>query len=480
MAKSSAPHPRIDAKTFERMLLDINVPDEALRPYVVESATETGAFGPVVQANSANVVAPLTEAAVLLGSLNGVARWRRQQRYRRKVADWAGIRIVSEGDSWFQYPLLLTDVIDWLSEPYAILSLDAAGDLLSDMVRQGELVTAVVQEKPHAVLLSGGGNDLLGGSRLSTALMPFEPGRPAEAYLGNAFENNLKAVLGDYEQLFSRLSQVAPQTPILAHVYDHAIPANGRWLGRPLSEIGITDPALQRGIVTVIVDRFHAALAELASQYAHVRVVDTRGAVRDDRWHDELHPTDGGYRSVAHLFGLAIAEATGTEPPNLVSEAAVESGPLFDSRDEAELALLLLDQHQEHAFLREIGRREALAKAGDPLAEEPLAVYPSSLEAFYPDLPVLGQNAVAMASQVAIGAFCDPGGQARSVLAGALHAGRAAVVRHLASVLSGQAMPVSARALMMAAVLTRRVDGLDVDAMCQGWAAMGESTAIPD
>lgn len=479
MPDSSKRQPRIDAETFERMLLDINVPDEALRPYLVESATETGAFGPVVQANSATVVAPTTEAAVLLASLNGIARWRRQQRYRRKIADWAGVRIVSEGDSWFQYPFLLTDVIDWLSEPYAVFSLDAAGDLLSDIVRQGELITAVVQEKPHVVLLSGGGNDLLGGSRLSAALLPYEPGRPAEAYLDDAFENNLRAVLIDYEQLFSRLTQVAPQTPILTHVYDHAMPANGRWLGRPLSAIGITDPALQREIVRAIVDRFHTALVRLAGKFTNIRVIDTRGTVRDDRWHDELHPNDGGYRAVARLFARAIADATGTVPPDLALESAVESGPL-DARDEADLALLLLDQHQEHAFVREIGRREALAQAHDPRAEEPLAVYPSSLEALYPDLQVLGQHVVAMARQVAFAECCGPGGQAHRALEQAVQAGPAAVVRHLASIISGQATPVGARALMVAAMLTRRIDSFDASALCQNWAAMIGSAANPN
>ena len=292
------------------------------------------------------------------------------------------------------------------------------------------------------MLLSGGGNDLLGGSRLTTAVLPFESDRPAEAYLGDAFDANLTAVLSGYEHLFSRLQQVAPQTPILTHVYDHAVPANGRWLGRPLADIGIVDPVLQREIVCAIVDRFHAALVRLADTFAVVRVIDTRGSVHDDRWHDELHPTDDGYRSVARLFADAIAQATRTEPPDVATEAALEAIPRAVS-DDAERALLLLGQHQEPAFLREIGRRESLTQASDPLSEEPLAVYPSSLEGLYPDLEELGQRVVAAASQVAFAMCCGSGEQARSALEERVRAGPAAVVRHLATVLAAQSAPAS-------------------------------------
>ena len=87
--------------------------------------------------------------------------------YRKKIAvGWSGLRIVSEGDSWFQYPFLLDDVIDQLFDQFAIFSLDAAGDLLQDMKKQDELSGAITAEQPQVVLLSGGGNDLLGDGRL--------------------------------------------------------------------------------------------------------------------------------------------------------------------------------------------------------------------------------------------------------------------------------------------------------------------------
>jgi len=127
----------ISARELESMLLDIDVPDAQIRPFLIDSVEDSTPLNPVVKANPARVadVSPL-EAAVALASLNGISRWRRHRRYLRKIDGWKGLRIVSEGDSWFQYPLLLDDVIDHLFDRYAILSLDAAGDLMADIMRQ--------------------------------------------------------------------------------------------------------------------------------------------------------------------------------------------------------------------------------------------------------------------------------------------------------------------------------------------------------
>src|SRR5690606_26709353 len=135
--------------------------------------------------------------------------------------------------------------------------------------------------------------------------------------------------------------RIAPRTPVLCHVYDHAMPTqSGRWLGKPLALAGIEDPELQRAIIRVIVDRFHAALSELVGRYPQVRLVDTRGTVRG-RWHDELHPTDAGYATVARRFAAAIAEATGTAEPDLGAgtdvEAALESLPVNEGTGAAGL-----------------------------------------------------------------------------------------------------------------------------------------------
>jgi lysophospholipase L1-like esterase len=451
----------ISLAELQRMLADIDVPDAQIRPFLVESAEESSPLNPVVKINPTKIDADLAEAAVALSSLNGVARWRRQRQYRRKIGTWQGVRIVSEGDSWFQYPFLLDDVIDQLFDAYAILSLDAAGDLLSDMVRQNELVSAVVQERPDLVLLSGGGNDLLGGSRLARVLPSYEPSRGPEAYLGDEFEANLRQVIADYETLVMRLGSVAPTTRILCHSYDHAIPANGRWLGRPLAAIGIAEPRLQREIIRCIVDRFHQELSRLAERHANVRLVDCRGVVDDKLWHDELHPANAGFRAVAVRFARAIGEATGT--PAGITEAmsaqvgteAVAPAPASSLSDQA---LALLSTYSEPVLLREIGRRKMLADAegGDGAADSPLLVYRTSVEGVFPEQLALGRQIADAAAHALPTVLADVDDRARPDPAQTLREGDGSLTSRAAASLSGHAGLSASASALLAAVLVSR------------------------
>lgn len=442
---------RISVKQLESMLLDIDVPDAQIRPYLAESLEESTSLNPVVKVNPAKVEmmprAGALEGAVALASLNSISRWRRQQRYRRKIGGWQGLRIVSEGDSWFQYPFLLDDVIDNLFDKYAIYSLDAAGDLISDMVKQNELAAAVVQERPDVVLLSGGGNDVLGGSRLASILPPFEAGRPAGHYLGPDFDANLRKVLNDYELLITRLRAIKPDLRIVCHSYDHAIPANGRWLGRPLAKIGIEDPQLQREIVRLIVDRFHDELTGMAARYPNMRLVDCRRVVQSHRWHDELHPNNEGFRAVAQLFDRAIVAQGGVEA---AVDGALEAIKLPEAMEAdlpapsmAEQAQELLAAYSEPILLREIGRRKKLADVRDPAAGDVVAVYRTSSEEVFPEQLELGRQ------------LADDATRAASDAIGGREADGAMVAQAAASLSGFAGLPAAGTAMLAAVVVAR-------------------------
>lgn len=406
----------ISIDELEAMLLDPDIPDSALRPYLMESSAESGSFEPVVRINPAMVEETMLESALLLSSLNGIARRRRQERYRRAVAAGNPLRLVSEGDSWFQYPLLLDDVIDHLFQQHAIFSLDAAGDLVADMVEQSrELVAAIAAEDPAVILLSGGGNDLLGEGRLASALRPFDPALAPEEYLGPAFEANLRAILGSWEELLATVRGIAPGTPILCHSYDHAIPAKGRWLGKPMRRLGITDPALQRALIRLMVDRFHAELTALAARMTGVEVIDCRGAVRG-RWHDELHPTNAGYRDVAARFAARIAALTGRAAvPGGVPEALEGMG---DGDDLAEAVAAPADPAKamagwpDDALKAEIGLRALSRDAGDSDGFE-LSLL--SLEATVPAFPAAADALLARARNEGVAALGLPADLAQMV-----------------------------------------------------------------
>ena len=98
---------------------------------------------------------------------NWWSRKRRNQFYNQNILRFPErIRIVSEGDSWFQHPLVM-DIIDHLHRIYNIYCVAAAGDTLRNYFSReksnGEyFIDALDEKKPSFFLISGGGNDILG------------------------------------------------------------------------------------------------------------------------------------------------------------------------------------------------------------------------------------------------------------------------------------------------------------------------------
>lgn len=381
---------KIDRAELERMLMDPDVPDSAIRPYLQLDPLESRALQPVVVPNPARVHYPKTEAAVALASLNGVDRWRRQQRYARKIKGWTGLRVVAEGDSWFQYPLLIDDVIDHLFDRWAIYCVSAAGDLLRDMARQDEITAAVISQRPHVLLLSAGGNDVLGGGALQRYLKPFAAGLSAADYVTAGFDTLLDASLAIYAGLIEK-ALTAGAGRVVLHCYDYAIARDGRWLGRPMAGIGIHDRALQRAIVRVLIDRFHEGLQAMARRFPdRVAIADTRGSVPDGEWYDELHPTSLGFGFPARLIRIA-AEGGAVETPEIAMTELPASERVLPVADDAALYGLLAAD--EEALIAEIGRREAI-----------LSVSPEAAEMMVLELPTAGTESV-------LGSFRELGGR---------------------------------------------------------------------
>ena len=83
--------------------------------------SESGPFDPSVVPDPARLTTPEgefdVESAMRWG--NAISRWRRQTRFTNLIAQ--GVRkpvLVSEGDSWFQFPFLIDDVVDHLNKDF--------------------------------------------------------------------------------------------------------------------------------------------------------------------------------------------------------------------------------------------------------------------------------------------------------------------------------------------------------------------------
>jgi endonuclease/exonuclease/phosphatase family metal-dependent hydrolase len=103
---------KISLHEFQRRLRDPDFPEQDLVPYISIDESTSTAFNPALQPNPDTVDVGQLEGAVLMRVFNRASRLRRKLAYERRIGAGATLRIVSEGDSWFQYPFLLKDVLD--------------------------------------------------------------------------------------------------------------------------------------------------------------------------------------------------------------------------------------------------------------------------------------------------------------------------------------------------------------------------------
>ncbi|NJM33848.1 MAG: hypothetical protein HC850_03090 [Rhodomicrobium sp.] len=346
-----APLPRISLEEFTRRLSDPSIPEASLRPYLIADERLSKPFAPAFVPNPELVEIPedLAEAeglqAMALGNL--LARRRRQAAFRiRRIAGDARPVLVSEGDSWFEFPWYLEDVIDCLGEDFSIWSLDAAGDTLKTIADEREYLPALreFRSSVKAFLFSASGNDIIGEDMfeidgqsvprpvISQMLRPFAGGLTARDYFDtDMFRGRIGFIEAKYAEIFAAIEAEFPELPVICHGYDYAIPALATgetrkpswvqvdyWLGGPFRrDLLIADAAMQQEIVRLMIDELNLMLKRLCGgnnsggRFRNAWHVDVRGTLGMALWADEVHPTDAGYKLVAAKFRDTINAALG-------------------------------------------------------------------------------------------------------------------------------------------------------------------------
>lgn len=336
--------------TYEEFLErwnNLDLPDAALRPYVLLEPGDS-AFSVEVRPNPETVTGiPRLESA--MGFLNNRSRRKRQRDFESALrrGDPRPV-LVSEGDSWFQFPLLVEDVIDHLGKEYLIWSLGAAGDTVENMIDSdsAEYMAGLDAQagRVQAFLLSAAGNDVIGAKDGTPVLLSLlhngtRSSLPEKlinkAELGRVTEK-LKA---SYRKVIAtvRADPRFAALPIVIHGYDYpfAFPFGNdtrrpiwvfnnqdKWLGSAFEAKGIADPELRRDILHILIDALYDCLGEVAAEDSHVHLVNVRGtlAKRTD-WVDEIHGTDEGFARVAKKFDTLLKQVL--PPPSPGVEAAV-------------------------------------------------------------------------------------------------------------------------------------------------------------
>ncbi|MCR9121302.1 MAG: hypothetical protein NXH91_03430 [Phyllobacteriaceae bacterium] len=314
-------------------LHDPDIPEKELRQYL-KADTRGGPFAPVVVPNeeTVSVSQDEMEAASAMAFGNGLARWRRNRRFQKRRAGGERLPVlVSEGDSWFQFPFLIDDVVDQLDSRYLIKSLGAAGDTLSNMLAQQEYLGALreLQGDVRAFMLSAAGNDVIGAdannvSALSKILRFGGSGNdPLEHINRDVFANVLGDVTDGYRAVIRsiRAEPGLKTLPILIHGYDYPFPypfidggtpdpramviyaARDQWLGSAFKSKDIADPGLRREILRFLIDALYDTLQAIARTDSNVHVVNCRGTLTEPSdWNDEIHGTDAGFDKIAAMF----------------------------------------------------------------------------------------------------------------------------------------------------------------------------------
>lgn len=242
-----------------------------------------------------------------LSLANWVARRKRLKIYTKSISKYPNrIRIVSEGDSWFQHPTV-KEIIDHMLGRFSVLSLGAAGDDMSDYYRKAEYKSAIEDETPDFFVFSGGGNDLMGG-HFDDYLNQYSDdinNEGAARFLNQRFHEKLDELILMYESIFLELKTDFPSVTMLVHGYDYVIARDkkkGRWLGKCMENKGISTNQDKQGIIKVLIDTFNDRLSDLVTSHDNIEYLDLRGTVKEYQWHDEIHPNDLGFEQIAIKF----------------------------------------------------------------------------------------------------------------------------------------------------------------------------------
>ena len=274
-------------------------------------------LAPIVTVDETKVELPRNRGIIGLSvkSLNDRANRKRLAAYEAKIRDgWKGLKLLAEGDSWFLYPILLKDIVDNLSNDYAVYSVAAAGDTLENMLRgTAELEAKIKEHQFNGMLLSAGGNDIAGDLLRSYLTTNKLPPKPASDYLNDRFDAFISGTREKLGGLFDGLTSRFPDLKIFCHGYDWPFPRRiGLWL-EPAMLAQQVPEEVQPAVLKLMIDRYYEMLGSLAEKYRdRVFVADCRGSVGAiTEWFDELHPFNAGYTRAAGRFRSAINQVFG-------------------------------------------------------------------------------------------------------------------------------------------------------------------------
>ncbi len=258
-------------------------------------------------------------------------RSRRRNRAPRKP-------LIAEGDSWFDYPW--NDVLSCLEDDHGfdISSVSHKGDTIEEMAYSGGQLEKFVRtlekmldrgDRPKAVLLSGGGNDVAGDEFAQLLNHSRSRNRGlnqaiVDAIVGERIRDSYATIISAVSEVC--IDRIGEKIPIVTHGYSYAVPDGrgyaggwwvlpGPWLQPGFARKGYRETQEMQTIVDQLIDALNEMQVRMLSSpgFKHVQHVDLRDAFprtgnHKDWWANELHPTKRGFQVVAERFARAIPD----------------------------------------------------------------------------------------------------------------------------------------------------------------------------
>ena len=239
------------------------------------------------------------------------AVWDEAYRYRKN----SYTRLVSEGDSWFCYPMWRS-MLDFVSESnkFALCRRGESGRLLKQIVHDGKYLKAVKSEKPEALLISGSGNDFVNkkfvtGGDGGPMFDRYVEGMSVDDVINAPkWESKLDELAGYFETIIKRVGSL----PVITHGYDYILPNGkpaayngidvaGPWI-QPTLKIQLVPETMHRDIVRLMIDSLNTMMAGLAATHSTFIHADVRQRTVDADWANEIHPYESGFQAIAREY----------------------------------------------------------------------------------------------------------------------------------------------------------------------------------
>jgi lysophospholipase L1-like esterase len=254
---------------------------------------------------------------------------------------------LAEGDSWFSFGSFLGNSLLnqlWFAQRTLITQTAMPGDTMGHMVDwfRDANFTTLIDGGRHgsrawrfdAILLSGGGNDLIDAisdqyvdRRLLALCSATSPPESADECIHwdawHRFERYLRANFRTMSEFVGN-SVKNTQTPIFVHTYDVPTPrargtgfGPGPWIGPALAAHRVP-VELWVAVTDLLFNRLAGVIRDL--RLANVTVVDTAGTLvrapfgstgEPEHWLNEIHPNGAGYRLLGRQWTEAIERRLG-------------------------------------------------------------------------------------------------------------------------------------------------------------------------